>query len=477
MDIRDYWRIVRKNWLAIVLATLTASVIALTYSLTATKQFATTAVNFVAIGGVSAEGGDSAVFGSSTFALQRVKSYTNVVDTPAVLSPVIEQLGLDMSVKQLAGMVAATNPPQTVLLNVSVTGTDPALITVLANAIAESYAEQIEVLETPQGAQNPPVKVTTIAQAAEPTSPVSPRTAVNLALGLLLGLGAGVAYAILREQLDTSVKSPADLGDIVGASPLGFIGFDESATTNPLVALDQGSPRAEAIRTIRTNLNYVNVDNPPRAVAITSPLPGEGKTTTACNLAITLAQAGKRVCLVEADLRRPKVGAYLNIEGSVGLTNVITGEIELDEALVAWNRGLLTVLPSGSTPPNPSELLSSQQMRHVLQELRERFDIVVVDAAPLLPVADGAIVASVTDGAILIARHGKTTRDQAAAAAEALQRVGARTLGVVLNFAPNRRGGYGYGYGYGYYQADEPVVVEEVALEDLRGRPTNQPQP
>lgn len=252
--------------------------------------------------------------------------------------------------------------------------------------------------------------------------------------------------ALLREHLDTTVKSPDKLADATAGVALGRIGFDPEARSNPLVALKVQSPRSESFRSIRTNLQYVDVDNPPRVVAVTSSVSEEGKSTTACNLAITLAQAGKSVCLVEADMRRPKLAEYMGIESSCGLTDVLTGQTTLDIALLPWNRGLLTVLPVGSRPPNPSELLASKQMRTVLDELRERFDIVILDAAPLLPVTDGAIVASATDGALLIARYGKTTRDQAERAAQALVRVDARLLGTVLNFVPERRRGYGYGY-------------------------------
>ena len=457
VDIHDYWRIIRKRWVSIALITVLGAVLALGYSLAATKVYSTTAQNFVAIGGISEGASQSLVYSGSAFALQRVQSYVNVVDTPAVLDPVIEELGLDMTTQQLAGMVSASNPPQTVLLNVNVTGTDPVQITDIANAVAVTYAAEIMRLETPEGATASPVKVSTILNATVPSSPVSPRTAVNVALGLLLGLGIGLAQAILREQLDTSVKTSDTLADLTGGVALGHVSFDPDATKNPLSALDQQSPRAEAFRTIRTNLQYVDVDNPPHVVAITSAMPEEGKTTTACNLAITMAQAGKSVCLVEADMRRPRVGEYLGVESSIGLTTVLTGQADLDEALLSWNRGLLTVLPVGSTPPNPSELLSSQQMRHLLQDLRERFDVVVLDAAPLLPVADGAIVASATDGALLIARYGQTTRDQAERAAEAMERVDARLLGTVLNFVPERRRGYGYGYGYGYGEQTQPT--------------------
>jgi non-specific protein-tyrosine kinase len=216
-------------------------------------------------------------------------------------------------------------------------------------------------------------------------------------------------------------------------------------------------------------LQYVDVDNPPKTVVITSSVPSEGKSTTACNLAIALAQAGSRVLLIEADLRRPKVAEYLGVDGSNGLTDVLIGKTTPENAIVTWQRGLLDFLPAGTIPPNPSELLGSHQMAELLKELGKRYDIILLDAPPLLPVTDAAIMATAADGAILVARSGNTTKEQIRQAADALQQVNARLLGTVLNFAPQRkrRGygsnydyGYGYGYGYGHGKSKDAAAPE-----------------
>jgi capsular exopolysaccharide synthesis family protein len=199
-------------------------------------------------------------------------------------------------------------------------------------------------------------------------------------------------------------------------------------------------------------------------IAISSPLPAEGKTTTACNIALTLAQSGARVILVEGDLRKPSVGDYLGISNAAGLTNVLAGRHELRDVIVSYQRDTLAVLPSGPTPPNPSELLGSQQMRNLLTSLANHYDLVIIDAPPLLPVTDAAVLAAAADGAILVVRHGKTRREEVERALQSLTSVNAKVLGTVLNFAPrrSRRGGYdGYGYGYGYgpavAQPEKPV--------------------
>jgi receptor protein-tyrosine kinase len=452
MDLRAYLSIARAHWLLILAATLVGGMLGVVFSVLQPRVYTATAQNFVSISGTDR----GTQVSSSAFALQRVKSYVNVVESEAVLGPVIEQLGLGLTPAQLRQSVSAANPPQTVLLNIAATGSDPEQVAAIANAVAAKYAEVVEALETPAGGQ-PPVKVTPVMPAQVPAAPTSPRTRVNVALGLLLGFGAGVAAALLRARLDTAVRSPGDLVAIAGAPLLGVVPADD----DPLPAL---SSQSEAFRTIRTNLTFIDVDDPPRVIAVTSAEPAAGKTTLAVNLAIALAQAGRRVCLVEADLRTPAAAERLGVTSAVGLTSVLTGEVGLSSALVPWRRGALTVLPAGETPPNPSELLGSEAFAAVLAQLRARFEIVVVDAAPLLPVADGALTACAADGAVLVARFGRTSAESVGQARTALQQVDARLLGVVLNGIPTRAAeGYGYGSGYGY---EPEVVVEDNAEFD-----------
>jgi capsular exopolysaccharide synthesis family protein len=251
----------------------------------------------------------------------------------------------------------------------------------------------------------------------------------------------------------------------------GAISYDDSAKDSPLILNSSArSVRAEAFRQLRTNLQYVDVDNPLQVIAVTSSVAGEGKSSTATNLAVSFAQAGAKVLLIEGDLRRPRVAEYLGIEGGIGLTNVLTGRLAIDDVLQPWGKGGLTVLASGPIPPNPAELLGSKSMAQLLQSLKEKFEIIIVDTPPLLPVTDGAIISAEADGAILVVRHGKTTRNQVARATASLEAVDARILGAVMNMTPTR-GADAYGYGYGYYDdaggarpqlADEeasPVVV------------------
>ena len=476
MTLQDYMSILRRSWPLIAIATVVGALIALGLSLAMTPVYQATSQLFVSVKSAGAAGD---AYTGGLFVQQRVKSYVDVVDSPAVLEPVIEELGLDSTYIGLASQVSATTPPNTVLLNVSATDTSPAQAAKIANAVAASYANEIARLEgaktTMDGlprlggnGNQTPVQATVIKPAEVPTAAIFPRTQLNVLLGALLGLLVGVGIAVLRFTLDTSVKSSEELEQSADSTTLGVVTFDPDAKTNPLVTL-RGTPRAEAFRSIRTNLQYVDVDNPPRTVVITSSLLEEGKSTTACNLAIAVAQAGSKVLLLEADLRRPKVAEYLGVDGSRGLTDVLIAQATLDNTIIHWQRGLLDFLPAGAIPPNPSELLASHQMADLLAELAKRYDLVILDAPPLLPVTDAAILSTAADGAILVARHGTIKREQVADSADALRQVNARIFGTVLNFVPmrkRRKYGYGYEYGYGYgYEPRESGKDTDGAIE------------
>jgi capsular exopolysaccharide synthesis family protein len=288
------------------------------------------------------------------------------------------------------------------------------------------------------------------------STPVEPRPLFVMSLALALGLVVGVSLAVLRETLDNSIRSVEILKSASGAAVLGVIAYDETAKQSPLIVESHSrSMRAEAFRQLRTNLQFVDVDNPIKVLVVTSSVAEEGKSSTATNLAVSFAAAGQKVLLIEGDLRRPRVAEYLGLDASVGLTNVLAGQVAVDEVLQTWGRGGLTVLPSGSIPPNPSELLGSRNMSDLLVSLRKTFQVIIIDSPPLLPVTDAAIVAAKADGAILVVRYGLTKRQQVSAAVDALKAVDARVLGTLLNRTPTR-GVDSYSYGYGYYQDNSP---------------------
>jgi capsular exopolysaccharide synthesis family protein len=217
---------------------------------------------------------------------------------------------------------------------------------------------------------------------------------------------------------------------------------------------DPQSPRSEAFRQLRTNLQFLDVDTPHKVVVITSSMPSEGKSTTLANLAIALGSAGQRVLAIEADLRRPKLADMLGLERSVGLTSVLSGRVRPEHAVQHWSGGKFDFLASGPLPPNPSELLASQHMATLLRDLRGRYDIVLLDTPPLLPVTDAAAVGPATDGAVLVCRFKATTRDQVARAVDALEAVSTPLLGTVLTMVPST-GPRAYAQYNSYYRTEQ----------------------
>ncbi len=317
------------------------------------------------------------------------------------------------------------------MIDLAVKDASPELAREIANTLSSEFVALAKELETPENGGTPPARVVVEQQAQQPTVPVSPKTSRNLALGAVAGLVVGIALALIRDRLDNTVKDRRTVEEIAGSAMVGTIPFDKDVEVNHAIAFSDGSSvSAEAFRELRTNLQFLEVDHPPRVIVVTSSLPSEGKTTTAVNIALVLAEAGKSVCLMEGDLRKPRVSKYLGLLGSVGVSSVLSGQATLDDVLQPTEFDGLTVLASGPIPPNPSELLGTDTAKHVLEELRARYDYVIIDASPLLPVTDAAVLAAMSDGALVIARHGSTKCDQLARAVGNLQSVGAHVLAL-----------------------------------------------
>lgn len=447
MELADLAQILRARWLSVVACGIAGLVVALVASLATTPIYSARSQVFVSV-----RGSDSTaeLLEGSNFTVRQVKSYTQLATSPMVLTPVIDELGLDETPDDLAQRVEATSPLDTVLIDVTAEDESPEQAASVADAVAASLADVVRELETPAGGGPSPVQLSTVRTAVIPASPASPNTGLNMAIGLVLGLAAGVGLAILRERLDTKVRDNKDVQSISHAPTLGTIGYDETAEKRPLIVQESPqSPRSEAFRRLRTNLQFVSVEESSNAIVITSALPGEGKTTTAINLAITLADAGTRVVLVDADLRRPCVAAYLGIEGAVGLTTFLIGRASEIDVVQPWGNGNLDVIASGQVPPNPSELLASDRMSALVQQLTASYDLVLIDTAPLLPVTDGAILAQLVSGAVVVVAAGAVHKQQLGHAVESLKTVGARVLGTVINRMPARAEAYG---GYTYYK-------------------------
>lgn len=463
VELRDYITVLRKGWVLILVLALVGVAAAAGFSLLKKPVYAASAQVFVS---TETSGSASDLAQGNTFTQQRVLTYSNLVTTPIVLLPVISKLDLNMTAEELAGLVSATAPTSTSLITINVSDTDPVQAADIANATSQSLTNVVQNIEATDAEGTSTVKLTRVKQADVPSVPVSPNVPVNVALGLLVGLAAGVAIAVLRETLDNRVRTEQDVEKISDKPVVGGIAYDSKASERPLIVqVDPRSPRAESFRTLRTNLQFLDIGTGARTFVMTSSVQSEGKSTTVANLAIALDSAGFRVILIDADLRRPRVAEYMDVETNVGLTDVLIGRADLQDVAQPWGRGKLVVLPAGQIPPNPSELLGSRAMQDLIEGLENEFDYVLFDAPPLLPVTDAAILAKKASGAIVAVASGKTIKGQLTGAVAALENVGAPIAGFVMTMMPTKGpGAYGYGrYGYAYgYGIDEDENTPKV---------------
>jgi capsular exopolysaccharide synthesis family protein len=413
------------------------------------------------------ESGPNAQVNSDEFAQRRVNSYLKLLGTDRLAEMVVAAADVQVTAGQVEGMIGAKGDIDTVLFTATVTSASKELATSVADAVATEFVKLVDEVETTD-TNAPAVNLEVVDGPTVRELPSKPMFA--LAWRAMLGGIIGLGIALLLELRDQTLRSEDDL-IAVGATPvLGTIPYDRLVESAPLlVEASRHSNFAEAFRQLRTNLQFVDVEHRVQVLVVTSSVPGEGKSVTCSNLALSLAAAGRQVLLIEADLRLPRISHYFGIDRTVGLTDVLIGRAALDEVVRPIPGTSLTVLPSGHAPPNPSELLGSDAMRSVLAELRTRFDIIVVDTPPLLPVADGAVAAAWADGVVLLVRTAKTPRQQVTLSLRSLSSVGARLVGAVMTMAPQ---GAGSRYSSYDYRAGDDLPDGRSAVPTLRHRPS-----
>lgn len=468
MELSEYLRIMRTNWLAIAAAVVAGLLLAGGWSLLQPRVYTADASGYVAATG-SSDLGTSMV--GNQLAQSKVRSYVDIGEWRAVANTAIATLGLEDSPESLVRRITVTNPTDTVVLRVTAQAPSPEEARDLAEAWLDGMITEIERIEGTAG-QTPAVQLLAGDSARLPTAPSSPNTRTNLALGALLGLLVGFGIAMVRQWLDRRIRSAEGVERAAGLPVSGAVPLAADAPESALLLhTDARTGRdpaaAEAFRSLRTNLQYMNVDDPPRAIVITSALPAEGKSSVAANLAITLAQSGQPTILIDADLRRPRQAAAFGLDADMGLTDALATRVSADDLLQPVpSVPALRVLTSGPIPPNPSELLGSERMHQLVDSLK-RDAFVVIDSPPLLPVTDAAVLTHNSDGALLVVETGRTTYDALGKALELLGKANATSLGVVMNRVPRKGAGalhYGYQYTDDYYgssrtPAQDPAPV------------------
>ncbi len=474
MELIRYWRVMRRWAWLIILCPMVAALAAGLISLQLPKIYEAKvllwvrqAQNIPQTPGVAPVTSD-----------QVLRTYAQIMTVHPLLEKVISDEGLSTNPLALSRQISVTPNPSTLNLDVSVRDTDPSRAQRTANTLVNDFIAYIDALQpidikpTPAATATPATRATAaptatpvtlhqagllvVSPAELPTQPVSPRPLLNIALGALAGLAVGLGLAFLFDYLDQSVRSDEILRERVGVTPLGHISFvpAKPERRGELVTLGGDSPVVEAYKALRTNLVFSSVDKDVKTIVITSAGPNEGKSRTAANLAIVLAQAGHPTLLVDADFRRPSQHRMFGRVRNVGLSNLIVQDVPEGSLFVPDEQVKdLVILSSGPTPPNPSELLGSAQVAGLLARFRKQFDYVVIDTPPVNAVTDASVLAANTDATILVVDTNKATYTAVQHAKQALDRVGAKVLGSVMNkmkAAGGRYYYYEYGYGYSY---------------------------
>jgi len=448
MELTRYISLVRRWWWLLLAGTLIAGVASYAISKTLTPVYSSTAtllVNQTQVPGTLA-------YNDILTSERLTRTYRELIDKEPVLQEVVDRLSLPFGQGELAGMISVGVVPDTQLLRLSVENADPALASRIANMAATIFIEQ-----NTDNKLSRPGDVSIVEAATPAAAPIKPNVKMNALMAAVMGLLLAGGIVILIEYLDDTVKSPEDL-EANGIPSLGGVGrFHKPKHADDILIAGSTSRRhfSEAYRVLRTNVQFSTLDQPGQTLLITSANPSEGKSTTAANLALVMAQAGKRVTLVDSDLRRPTLHRLFGLSNEHGLTNLLlTPQSGLNGTAQHTRFENLTVVTSGPLPPNPSELLASRRLDSVLDALKAQADVVIIDSPPTLPVADASILAAKVDGTMLVVDSSKTRAQALRRAKESLVRSKTHLLGAVLNKVKRRgSGGDNYYYHY-YYTAD-----------------------
>jgi len=423
--------VLRKRWWIVLIATVLGGLGAFLLSNTLTPIYHSTASLYFSLRTASS---GSDINQGSAYTQAQMLSFARLATSSVVLDPVVDELDGGLSANQLRRMMSVTIPQNTVILDIRVGSTDRERAALIANAVSDSLIAAVDEV-APDTAEG---DATVTARSIDPANPAvfqtSPNKQQDAVLGAIIGFLAASVVLVLAAALDTRVRSESSLKAITELPVLGAIEQTSSSVDpRPVVIRQPNGSAAEAFRHVRSGLRFASASHQTRTLAITSSRPGEGKTRTAANLALVLAETGRRVLLIDADLRKPKVADAFGIIGAVGLTTVLVDAIPLRSAVQPWPRSALEILPSGAVPPNPAELLASERMKELIQEVAEAYDLVVIDTAPVLVVADATVIAQQVDSVLIVSDTTRVRRAQLAATIEALERTGAHISGVVLN--------------------------------------------
>lgn len=457
MTIADLLQIVRKHLASAIISFVVvfAAVAAVTFIMP--PKYTATAEVFATYVGQSGETQTTNDMSSGANYLNtQITTYPELVKTEAVLQPVIKDLGLDMTTTDLADVVTATNPTNTFMVDISAEVGDPQQAADIANSVAKNLADQISSdLYNNSSSSGSPIKLTVVQKAQTPTGQSSPNIPLYLAAGLILGLIVGIGVALLKDILNTKVDSTDDVRELTHASSLGTVPqatiLDDS---RPVVVAQPAGSEAEEFRRIRTNLSFLTTtatQGHGRLLVITSTDPSEGKTTVSSNVAAALAEEGKSVLLIDADLRHPPVAHKFGIEGHVGLSHVLSRQASPADVIQKYWKPNLHIMPAGKRPANASILLNSDLMKEMVEQALTQYDYVIIDTAPMSVANDATVFGRMAGGLVLVTGKGVVEKKELENTATALQAAEVPILGFIFNFADPKKI-HSKNYYYYYYE-------------------------
>lgn len=458
MELRQYLSILRRRWWMFALGLVVAAAAAYGFSKQQTPIYRAQATLLLNLASQPA----APTIGDVSASQALTKTYAKIVTAQPTLQEAAQRLGGNITYKSLK-KVSGTDVPLTELILAAFESPDPAFAAQVVNTVSQVFAERVREAQlggttstgTTAPASPPNINTVYIVEPAQvPTSPVSPRVLVNTVVGAVLGLLAAIATVALLEYLDDTVKGPEDL-EALELTLMGVVQRFPHKREETIKVLSQDSGHQglqEAYQQLRTNMEFASLDGEMRSLVVTSAQPGEGKSTTAANLAIMMARAGRKVLLVDTDLRRPSLHRLFNTLNQQGVTSVMLGAAgtTIASSSQATDVPNLRLLSSGPLPPNPSELLGSKRLDTLMQQLAETADVVIYDTPPCVVVADAAIIASHADAVLFVVDAGRTRVNAMRAALDNISRSRTRILGAVLNKVSKRGRGY---HAYYYYDA------------------------
>ncbi|RYQ31250.1 protein-tyrosine kinase [Bifidobacterium pseudolongum subsp. globosum] len=449
----DLFGILRKHWITIVV-TFVAVVGGVTlWTAMSPVTYSSTAQLFATYNDESDTTNSAEQNSGSSYIMSQIKSYPALTTTQSVLQPVIEDLGLHISVAQLKGQISVTNPANTAFVNISATNSNPEQAANIANAVAKSLSSVVENTLYSSGTHSS-IKLSIVQPAISSSTPSAPNWKLNILIGIVGGLILGVFVALLKDVLAKQIQDDDEISEYIDAPIIGRIPEEDWLKgTKPAVVNEPGSPVAEDFRRVRTNLSFMAPveDTNCRLIVVTSTGASEGKTTISVNIAAALAENGAKVLLIDADLRHPSVANKLDLDGAAGLTHVLSGQASVKDVVQRYWKPNLHVMPAGPKPPNASALLNSPIMVELLNNAIERYDYVLVDTAPMVVANDAVIFVRRGGALIMVCRRAQTLKRDLREISEELTTLDLSANGVIFNCARDSKKSLEHSNYYYYY--------------------------